>query len=101
MIGLETAVAVVLAAAGLGPGDLFARMSVAPARLARLEGHGQLLAAGSPATITVIDPAREWVAEQFYSRSANSPWRHRALAGRARHVLLRGRFTLRDEELEW
>jgi len=101
VIGLETAVAVVLAAAGLGPGDLFARMSVAPARLARLEGHGQLLAAGSPATITVIDPAREWVAEQFYSRSANSPWRHRALAGRARHVLLRGRFTLRDEELEW
>lgn len=101
VIGLETAVAVVLGAVGLGPGDLFTRMSAAPARLAGLAGHGQLLAAGAPATITVIDPAREWVAESFHSRSANSPWRGRRLVGRARHVLLRGRLTLRDEELQW
>jgi len=101
VIGLETAVAVVLGSVGIGPGDLFARMSVAPARLAGLEGHGQLLAAGSPATITVIDPVRDWVAEHFHSRSTNSPWRGGRLTGRARHVLLRGRFTLRDEELQW
>jgi dihydroorotase len=101
VIGLETAVAVVLGAVDLGPGGLFARMSVAPARLAGLEEHGQLLAPGSPATITVVDPGREWVGDHFRSRSANSPWRGRRLTGRARHVLLRGRFTLRDEELQW
>ena len=55
----------------------------------------------APATITVIDPAVEWVAERFHSRSANSPWRGRRLKGRARHALLRGRFTLRDGEVQW
>lgn len=101
VIGLETAVSVVLGAVSLEPGAFFARMAVAPARLAGLEGQGRLLAAGAPATITVIDPAREWVAERFLSRSGNSPWRGRPLVGRARHALLRGRFTLRDEEVQW
>lgn len=101
VIGLETAVAVVLGAASLPPEVFFTRLSVAPAGLIGLEGHGRLVAAGSPAIISVIDPAREWVAERFRSRSANSPWRGRTLTGRARHVLLRGRFTLRDEEVQW
>lgn len=101
VIGLETAVAVVLEAVSLGPEVFFRRMAVAPARLAGLDGHGRLLAVGGPGTISVIDPARRWVAERFRSRSANSPWRGRALTGRARHVLLRGRFTLRDEEVVW
>jgi len=101
VIGLETAVAVVLQAVGLGPADLFARMALAPARLAGMAGRGEWVAAGGPATITVIDPAVEWVAERFHSRSANSPWRGRSLKGRARHALLRGRFTLRDGEVQW
>ena len=101
VIGLETAVAVVLGTVALGPVDLFARMALAPARLAGLAGRGEWVAAGTPATITVIDPAAEWVAERFHSRSANSPWRGRSLKGRARHALLRGRFTLRDGEVQW
>jgi dihydroorotase len=101
IIGLETAVAVVLGAVPLGPAGLFDRMAVAPAGLASLAGQGRWLAAGGPATISVIDPAAEWVAERFQSRSANSPWRNRRLTGRARHVLLRGRFTLRDGEVQW
>ena len=101
VIGLETAVGAVLGAVALGPAEFFARLSVAAARLAGLAGHGQWPAPGAPATITVIDPAREWVAEHFRSRSTNSPWRGAHLTGRARHVLLRGRFTWRDEELQW
>ncbi len=101
VIGLETAVAVVLGTAALGPADLFARMALAPARLAGLAGRGEWLAAGGPATITVVDPQVEWVAERFASRSANSPWRGRRLKGRARHALLRGRLTLRDGEVQW
>ncbi|HUU62016.1 MAG TPA: dihydroorotase [Acidimicrobiia bacterium] len=101
VIGLETAVGAVLGAVALAPEDFFARLAVAPAGLAGLGAHGHLPAPGSPATITVVDPAREWVAGPFRSRSSNSPWRGRRLTGRARHVLLRGRFTLRDEELRW
>jgi dihydroorotase len=101
VIGLETAVAVVLGAVGLPPRDLFARMSLAPGRLVEIPGGGQWLAAGGPATITVIDPVVEWVAERFQSRSANSPWRGRTLQGKARHALLRGRFTLREGEVQW
>jgi dihydroorotase len=101
VIGLETALAVVLGTAALGPADLFARMALAPARLAGLAGRGEWLAAGAPATITVVDPELEWVAERFASRSANSPWRGQRLKGRARHVLLRGRLTLRDGEVQW
>jgi len=101
VIGLETAVAAVLGAVALGPAGVFTRFALAPARLAGLGAHGHLPGPGSPATITVIDPTREWVAEHFRSRSTNSPWRGKRLMGRARHVLLRGRFTLRDEELRW
>ena len=73
-------------------------MSVAPARIAGLTEHGRLLEAGGPANITVIDPAAEWIAGPFRSRSSNSPWLGQTLRGRARHVLLRGRPTLRDGE---
>lgn len=101
VIGLETAVAAVLGPVALGPEGLFTRMALAPARLAALAGRGEWLSAGSPATITVVDPEIEWVAERFASRSANSPWRGRLLKGKARHALLRGRFTLRDGEVQW
>jgi dihydroorotase len=100
VIGLETAVGVVLGAVGLGPQELFARMALAPALLAGWPGGGQGLAVGGPATITVIDPNAEWVVERFESRAANSPWRGQRLKGRARHALLRGRPTLCDFEVQ-
>jgi dihydroorotase len=101
VIGLETALSVVLETVPLGPAGLFARMALAPAHLAGPAGRGQWLAVGLPGTITVVDPVAEWTVERFQSRSANSPWRGRRLKGRARHVLLRGRFTLRDGEAQW
>ncbi len=100
VIGLETAVGAVLGAVGLGPEELFDRMSVAPARIARLSDHGHLLERGGPASITVIDPHVEYVVDGFVSRSANSPFLGRSLTGAARHVLLRGRITLRDRKVE-
>src|ERR1700733_8014713 len=61
MIGLETALRVVQQAmvdTGLldwaGVAD---RMSVRPARIGRLTGHGALLAVGGPANLTLYDPA--------------------------------------------
>jgi dihydroorotase len=96
VIGLETAVGAVLGTVDLRPEEFFDRMSVAPARIARLDDHGRLLQAGGPASITVVDPEIEYVVESFVSRSANSPFLGRSLRGAARHVLLRGRITLRD-----
>ena len=98
VIGLETSVPAVLAAIAPDPETLFDRMSVAPARIAGLAEHGRLLEVGGPANLTVIDPEVEWVAGSFRSRSSNSPWLGRTLRGRARHVLLRGRPTLRGGE---
>jgi dihydroorotase len=98
-IGLETAVAAVLEAVSLPAADLFRRLSLAPASLVGLPRGWP--AAGGPATISVIDPAVEWVAGGFRSRSGNSPWRGRRLKGRARHVILRGRFTVRDGDVLW
>jgi dihydroorotase len=96
VIGLETSLPAVLAAIDPDPATLFDRMSVAPARIAGLTEHGRPLAVGGPGNLTVIDPVAEWVAGPFASRSSNSPWLGRTLRGRARHVLLRGRPTLRD-----
>jgi dihydroorotase len=100
VISLETAVGAVLTSVGLGVAELFDRLSVAPARLAGLDGHGRLIEAGILANISVIDPHAEWVVGRFVSRSSNSPFAGRSLTGRPRHVLLRGRFTLLDGEVQ-
>jgi dihydroorotase len=100
VIGLETAVGAILTSVGLGASELFDRMSAAPARLAGLEGHGRLIEAGAAATISVIDPHAEWLVERFVSRACNSPFAGRSLTGKARHVLLRGRFSLLDGEVQ-
>lgn len=74
VIGLETAFPVVLNALG---GDLlttFERMSIAPARIARLANHGRRIEVGSPANLVIVDPSAEWTVESFVSRSANSPF---------------------------
>src|SRR5205823_8819320 len=67
MTGLETALSVVAAAmveTGLldweGVAD---RMSVRPARIGRLGGHGQPLVAGAPANLVLVDPAARWTVD--------------------------------------
>src|SRR6185436_19158939 len=61
MVGLESALAVVHAAAVenglLDWSDVARVMSATPARIGRLTRHGQALAAGSPAEVTLYDPA--------------------------------------------
>src|ERR687895_830917 len=88
MIGLETALPVVQEAmveTGLldwaGVAD---RMSFRPARIGRLRGQGRPLAAGSPANITLYDPAPRGVVDPtgFASKSRNSPFAGLALPGR-------------------
>lgn len=93
VIGLETAMAATLTAAGLDQAGLFARMSTAPARIAGLPDQGVPLAEGSPANLVVIDPGATWTPDRFLSRSQNSPFRGRELTGRVVATLYEGRLT--------
>ena len=102
MTGLETALSVVAAAmveTGLldweGVAD---RMSVRPARIGRLGGHGQPLVAGAPANLVLVDPAARWTVDpaQSASRGRNTPYSGRELPARVITTFLRGRPTVLD-----
>ena len=99
--GLETAFAVSMADSGLPLEKLLAVMSWAPAKIAGLSGqHGGPVVPGAAANICVIDPARRWIVrpEQFASRSRNTAFAGRELAGRIRHTLLAGEPVVVAEE---
>ena len=105
MTGLETALRVVQEAmveTGLldwaGVAD---RMSARPAAIGRLAGHGQPLAAGSPASLVLYDPAPREVVDPAaqVSRSRNTPFAGMSLPGRVVATFLRGRPTVLDGKL--
>jgi dihydroorotase len=102
MLGLETALPVVheaMVATGLldwaGVAD---RMSVRPARIGRLAGHGQPLQAGAAANIVLYDPAAPWTVDPaaLASKSRNTPFAGRQLPGSVVATFLRGRPTVLD-----
>lgn len=106
MVGLETALPVVQQAmvdTGLldwaGVAD---RMSARPARIGRLAGHGEQLAVGAPANLTLYDPGADWQveAEQLASRGRNTPYAGRTMPGRVVATFLRGRPTVLDGKLQ-
>jgi dihydroorotase len=94
IIGLETALGLAvteLVVTGLLTlPELVARMSTIPARIFGLPGG--TLAPGSPADVTVFDPAAEWIVrpQEFFSRSRNTPFAGRRLTGRASVTIVRG-----------
>jgi dihydroorotase len=102
MLGLEQALSVVVETmvdTGLldwrGVAD---RMSVRPAAIGRLEGHGRPLAPGEPANLVLLDPAARSVVDPaaLASRSRNSPYAGRELPGRVVATFLRGVPTVLD-----
>jgi len=105
MIGVETMASVVwsefVAPGQMSPARFVEIVSTAPARIARITDHGQPIAAGSPANVTVFDAAQNWTvqAETLQSRSLNSPWAGRTLTGRVRHTVLAGESVVVDNEL--
>jgi len=106
MLGVETALAVVcttLVETGvLTLAQALAAMSWKPARVAGLDarGHGGPVAAGRPAHLCVIDPARQWVVDgtRLASRSRNTPWEGWKLTGKVRHTIYGGAPVVRDDE---
>lgn len=105
MLGLETALGVVLAEL-VEPGicdlpRLVELLSTNPAGLCGREDHGGPVVPGRPANLVVIDPDIVWQveADRLASRSRNTPFGGRKLLGRVVHTMLRGRITVRDGEV--
>jgi len=106
MLGLETALSVVqqtMVDPGLldwaGVAD---RMSYAPARIGRIEGHGRPVAPGEPANVVLYDPAARRTIDptESASLSRNTPYRGMELPGRVVATFLRGRATVLDGKLQ-
>ncbi len=104
MLGLETALAVVLTDL-VGPGLIdigtaLAALSWRPARIAGLDahGHGRPVAPGEPANLCVIDPSETWLVDpaRLASRARNTPFAGRTLQGRVRHTVLAGQPVVVD-----
>lgn len=104
MLGLETALSVVLATGALEVDgrpdwDLIAeRMSRAPARIAGLSAHGRDPAPGVPANLTLVDPAARRTIDptELASRSRNTPYAGMVLPGRIVATFLHGQPTVLD-----
>jgi len=101
VIGLETALAVMLTSTGLPIARVLAAMSWAPAAIAGIgHRHGGPVEAGRPANLCVIDPTATWVVEgaTMASRSRNTAFEGHTLRGRVRHTLHDGVLVVLDGE---
>jgi dihydroorotase len=98
MLGLETALSVVLSTGSLDWDGIAERMSRVPARIAGLDGHGRDPAPGVPANLTLVDPAATWVVEpaELASLSRNTPYAGMELPGRVVATFLAGKATVLD-----
>ena len=97
MLGLETALGVVLALGDLEIKDAVALLSWNPARIARVDSaHGRPISASEPANICVFDPEVSWSVDmqRLASKSINSPYVGRTLRGKVRHTIFKGTPTV-------
>ena len=99
MIGLETALPIVnhtMVQTGLMNWEQVAmRMSKTPAQIGQYHNHGHSLEVGSPAHITVINPTATYRVDRdlVASRSRNTPFHGRELAGVVTTTIFDGRIT--------
>jgi dihydroorotase len=102
MLGLEQALSVVVQTmvetGRLDWRGVADRMSVRPAAIGRLPGHGRPLSPGEPANLVLLDPAARSVVDPaaLASRSRNTPYAGRELPGRVVATFLRGTATVLD-----
>ena len=103
MLGLETALGVVLAEGGCEIRDVVALMSWNPAKIARIDAeHGRDVVAGVKANLCVFDPQLTWSVdpERLASKSINTPYVGRTLRGRVRHTIFKGTTPVIDGQAQ-
>jgi dihydroorotase len=103
MLGLETALGVVLAELDLDLHQIVALLSTNPAAIAGIASfHGGDIAPGSPANICVFDPELNWQIDpgRLASKSINTPFVGRRLRGKVRHTVFRGNAVVIDGEAQ-
>jgi dihydroorotase len=103
MLGLETALGVVLAFGDLEIKDVVALLSWNPARIAKIDNaHGRPIAVSEPANICIFDPELSWSVDlqRLASKSINSPYVGRTLRGKVRHTIFRGTPTVIDGQAQ-
>jgi len=97
--GLETALSVVqqvMVETGLLDwAGVAERMSVRPAGIGRVAGHGRPIAAGEPANLVLVDPAARWRVDPgaLATWGCNTAFQGSTLPGRVVATFLRGRPT--------
>ena len=105
MVGLESALSVVHAAVvesgQLDWSDVSRVLSSAPAAIGQLAGYDAPLAVGSPANVTLYDPAasRSFSVDDLRGKGINSPYLGRQLPGRVIATVHNGYATVLDGEL--
>ena len=103
IIGLETALSLgivnLVDRGALTMMELVEKMSLAPARLYKIDGGS--LAQGQPANIAVFDPEEVWVADEFHSKSQNSPLLGKKLKGKIHYTIVRGRVVYDRIRKNW
>lgn len=101
--GLETAVGVLMTtlyhSGFMSLQDIIARMSIAPARILRLETGN--LQVGCQADITILDPNLEWQVDSknFWTKARHSPFENGKLKGKAIATIVAGKFVMRNGEV--
>lgn len=101
IIGLETALSLgireLVDKEYLSMMELIGKMSLAPAKLYHLDAG--YLKEGGPADLVVFDPKREWVVQDFASKSANSPFVGETMPGVVSHTICGGKIVYREEKV--
>jgi len=105
MVGLETALSVVAKAMIetklLDWNGLVNRMSIAPAKIAGYTNHGQNVAKGSAANLTIVDTTANWIVDRntLASKSKNTPFQGMTLPTQVLHTFLNGELVLRNSKI--
>ncbi len=103
MLGLETALGVVLAELDLELHHIVALLSTNPAAIAGIaHTHGVEIAPLAPANICVFDPDLNWQIDpnRLASKSVNTPFVGRRLRGKVRHTVFGGEAVVIDGEAQ-
>ncbi len=93
VIGLEWAGSVANQILGDDQERFFAAMSLVPAQIAGMSGHGRPLRVGAEANIVVFDPTAQWTVTTTRSMSRNAPYMGATMQGKVLATILRGSVT--------